>query len=320
MREFPQDGAAGAGFTNTGDALVMSPALLGKYLDAAKEVAAHAVTLPDGFRFSRATTRRDWTDELVADIRALYDRFADKDGKLPLEAYLAATIELRRRAAAGPVEQADIRMLAAGRGLSHEYLRSLWEALGGHGSRHPGGGPLDDVRARWEAAGSGDVAALAGAIRKWQGALWRFNSVAYAFDGAWQVPVAPLVNAIALRKPFPETLPTDEIVLYLSAGDAGDGHEGDLVVWRKPRLEKPGRPPLLLRDVRGLTRYLVARRRDVLARPASTSPPRPARRRAATGRRSPPWQRRTTSPPMPWRRGSTISAWRARRRCGSTAT
>ncbi len=51
-REFPQDGAAGEGFTNTGDALVMSPALLGKYLDAAKDVAAHAVPLPDGFRFS----------------------------------------------------------------------------------------------------------------------------------------------------------------------------------------------------------------------------------------------------------------------------
>ena len=100
-REFPQDGAAGEGFTNTGDALVMSPALLGKYLDAAKDVAAHAVPLPDGFRFSRAATRRDWTDEIVADIRRLYDRFADKDGKLPLEAYLAATIELRGRSAAG---------------------------------------------------------------------------------------------------------------------------------------------------------------------------------------------------------------------------
>ena len=94
-REFPQDGAAGEGFTNTGDALVMSPALLTKYLDAAKGIAAHAVLLPDGFRFSRAATRRDWTDEIVADIRRLYDRHADKDGKLPLEAYLAATIELR---------------------------------------------------------------------------------------------------------------------------------------------------------------------------------------------------------------------------------
>src|SRR5262249_34985272 len=110
-REFPQDGAAGEGFTNTGDALVMSPALLGKYFDAPKEVPAPAVWPPDGFRFSRAPPCRDWTDELIAEIRALYDRFADKDGKLPLEAYLGATIELKRRAAAGPVRQGDLDRL-----------------------------------------------------------------------------------------------------------------------------------------------------------------------------------------------------------------
>ena len=38
-REFPADGAAGEGFTNTGNSLVMSPSLLTKYLDAAKDVA-----------------------------------------------------------------------------------------------------------------------------------------------------------------------------------------------------------------------------------------------------------------------------------------
>src|SRR4051812_43114767 len=64
-REFPVDGAAGEGFTNTGQSLVMSPSLVTKYLDAAKEVAAHAVLLPDGLRFSEKTTRRDWTEELL---------------------------------------------------------------------------------------------------------------------------------------------------------------------------------------------------------------------------------------------------------------
>src|SRR5688500_12767801 len=71
-REFPIDGAAGEGFTNTGNALVMSPALVAKYLDAAKEVSSHAVLLPDGFRFSEHTTRRDWTNETLARIRAFY--------------------------------------------------------------------------------------------------------------------------------------------------------------------------------------------------------------------------------------------------------
>src|SRR4030095_15266379 len=49
-REFPVDGAAGEGFTNTGSALVMSPALVNKYLDAAKEVASPPMLLPDGSR------------------------------------------------------------------------------------------------------------------------------------------------------------------------------------------------------------------------------------------------------------------------------
>src|SRR5689334_12497906 len=35
-REFPADGAAGEGFTNTGGALVMSPEFVSKYLNAAK--------------------------------------------------------------------------------------------------------------------------------------------------------------------------------------------------------------------------------------------------------------------------------------------
>ncbi|MCH8923257.1 MAG: DUF1587 domain-containing protein, partial [Planctomycetes bacterium] len=44
-REFPIDGAAGEGFTNAGSGQGMSPALAHKYLDAAKQVAAHAVLL-----------------------------------------------------------------------------------------------------------------------------------------------------------------------------------------------------------------------------------------------------------------------------------
>ena len=58
-REFPVDGAAGEGFTNSGNALVMSPALITKYLDAGKEIAKHAVLLPDGMRFSRGDSRRE---------------------------------------------------------------------------------------------------------------------------------------------------------------------------------------------------------------------------------------------------------------------
>ena len=84
------------------------------------------------------------------------------------------------------------------------------------------------------------------------------------FDRDWQEPVTAMVGAQALRLKMPDSTPSGEVVLYLSAGDAGDGREGDVVVWRRPRLEMPGRPALLLRDVRDLGRYLAARRRSTL--------------------------------------------------------
>ncbi|MFM8498372.1 MAG: DUF1587 domain-containing protein, partial [Planctomycetia bacterium] len=74
-REFPADSGAGEGFTNTGQTLAMSPALFEKYLVAAKEVADHAVLLPDGIGFSTGTTHRDVTDELLARIRAIYRQY-----------------------------------------------------------------------------------------------------------------------------------------------------------------------------------------------------------------------------------------------------
>ena len=53
-REFPVDGAAGEGFTNSGAAQGMSPALMTKYLDAAHEVARHVVLLPMESAFHRS--------------------------------------------------------------------------------------------------------------------------------------------------------------------------------------------------------------------------------------------------------------------------
>ena len=76
-KEFPADGAAGEGFMNTGNALAMSPSLVTKYMDAAKNIAAHAVLLPDGIRFSPFSTRRDWTDEILTEIRSFYQSFTD---------------------------------------------------------------------------------------------------------------------------------------------------------------------------------------------------------------------------------------------------
>src|SRR5262249_53570265 len=47
-REFPVDPANEAGFDNSGESLVMSPALLKKYLAAARLVADHVILEPEG--------------------------------------------------------------------------------------------------------------------------------------------------------------------------------------------------------------------------------------------------------------------------------
>ena len=54
-REFPVDPANTAGFDNSGESLTMSPALLNKYLQAAREVANHLVLTPDGIIFAPHT-------------------------------------------------------------------------------------------------------------------------------------------------------------------------------------------------------------------------------------------------------------------------
>src|ERR1700677_873665 len=51
-KQFPVDPANQAGFDNSGEALTMSPALLNKYLKAAREGADHAVLKPDGIDFA----------------------------------------------------------------------------------------------------------------------------------------------------------------------------------------------------------------------------------------------------------------------------
>ena len=63
--------------------------------------------------------------------------------------------------------------------------------------------------------------------------------------------VSPLLTQQELRFQIPA--PKDgeeakEFVVSLVAGDAGDGHEHDFVVWRQPRLVADVKPDTLLRD------------------------------------------------------------------------
>ena len=272
-KEFPVDSASGEGFTNVGNSLVMSPALLTKYLDAAKEVASHAVLLPDGMRFSPYNSRRDWTNESLAKIRGLYSRYSgdgggaavnlqgvqfntNRGGRLPVERYLVATIEEREALASGGK---TIEAVAEARGLSPKYLRTVWDMLTLTPSPSPGGRGepegsllLNPLRAKWMTATAADVPQLMELITPWQAALFKFNSVGQIGlqpeIKAWLVPVSPLIARQEFRVKLPANA-TGEVVLSLKSDDAGDGNTGDDVLWERPRFVAQGRPDLLLKDV-----------------------------------------------------------------------
>ena len=143
-REFPPDGAAGEGFTNAAEALTdISPALLTKYLNAAKELAEHAVLLPDGLRFSPSKTRRDWTDEGTKQLQRFYAEVAPPEGKLLIQPYLLATIRHRAAMQAGKVTIADV---ATKEKLNAKYLGILWQALQEKSTSLM----LDALRTRWQ--------------------------------------------------------------------------------------------------------------------------------------------------------------------------
>src|SRR5579863_8772728 len=281
-RDFPVDGAAGEGFTNTGNALVMSPALITKYLDAAREIADHAVLLPDGMRFSPHNTRRDWTDDTLAKIRDFYRQFTDtsggtrvnlqgiisdtnQGGRLPLERYITATLVEREQLTAGTT---TIEAAAKKHGLNAKYLGILWNKLNSSGPSLV----IDRLRARWRQAKPENAAALAADITAWQNNLWKFGTVGHigkvGGPKAWLEPVNPLHARQELRLKIPAVSESEAVTLALVVTDAGDGNEHDFVVWEKPRLVAPGRPDLLLVDVRQFARDFAVRRAQVFAQAA----------------------------------------------------
>jgi mono/diheme cytochrome c family protein len=295
-KEFPADGGAGEGFTNTGQSLVMSPSLASKYLDAAKGIAAHAVLLPDGLRFSAGDSRRDFADEAVARLKRFYAKYSRSldaaeakaqatvqqgikldvghEGFLPVEQYLVATLAERARLAQGGEAVAAV---ARERGLSPKYLGTLHAALAADeaGSPRPPSAILDSLRGRLKSAPPGDVAALAALVARWQRAAWKFNTagqIVRQFGGqdgppSWMESVTPLEERREFRVKLAVPKDGSPVTIRLAAGDAGDGRDHDVVVWRNPRLVAAGRADLPLLLVRSMATRLAADR----ARVASTA-------------------------------------------------
>ncbi len=142
-REFPVDPANEAGFDNSGESLAMSPALMKKYLAAARQVADHLVLKPNGFVFAPhpAVTDTDRDKYCVQRIIAFYERH-----KVDYADYFLAAWRFSHREALG---RSDGSLADAAReaGLSAKYLQTLWTTL--TPSDEPARGPLAEVQSQW---------------------------------------------------------------------------------------------------------------------------------------------------------------------------
>jgi hypothetical protein len=141
-REFPVDPANEAGFDNSGESLTMSPALLKKYLGAARLVADHVVLKPHGFVFAThpAVTDTDRDKYCVQRIIAFYERH-----QVDYADYLRAAWRFQQRAALGK-RDATLGDFAAESGLSAKYLATVWSVL----TEMPAAsGPLGEVQTAW---------------------------------------------------------------------------------------------------------------------------------------------------------------------------
>jgi hypothetical protein len=154
-QEFPVDPANQAGFDNSGESLAMSPALLNKYLLAARNVADHMFLNANGFDFAPhpmlvETDRDKYCIQQIVDFYSRQDTdYAD---------YFRAAWLYKHRAAFGK-PKATLADVAAQTKVSAKYLTTIWETL----ETKEDVGPLVKLQAMWRAlpAPKADQAELA---------------------------------------------------------------------------------------------------------------------------------------------------------------
>ena len=142
-REFPIDPANTAGFDNSGESLTMSPALLNKYLQAARNISSHLVLTPDAIQFSPHPMLVETDREKYA-IQRIIKFYLRQPTKYA--GYFAAAWRFEHRAALG-APRATLESIAAEKGLSPRYLPQVWAIL-----NEPGAiGPVAKLQSMWKA-------------------------------------------------------------------------------------------------------------------------------------------------------------------------
>ena len=145
-REFPVDPANTAGFDNSAESLAMSPALLSKYLEAARRVADHMVLTPDGFDFAPHPMLVE-TDRDRHGIKRILDFYARQP--TDYAAYFDAAWRYKHRGALRK-PRATLETIATETQVSAKYLRLVWQLIE---ERSPATavGPVAKLQAMWRA-------------------------------------------------------------------------------------------------------------------------------------------------------------------------
>jgi hypothetical protein len=147
-REFPVDPANIAGFDNSGESLSMSPALLNKYLQAAREVGDHMVLTPDAFEFALYPMLVE-TDRDKYAIKKIVDFYARQP--TDYADYFQAAWRFQHRSALGK-PGATLAAIAADAKVSPKYLPMIWQLLeeAPEAAKHEVG-PIAKLQAMWRA-------------------------------------------------------------------------------------------------------------------------------------------------------------------------
>ncbi|BDC48825.1 hypothetical protein F183_A11410 [Bryobacterales bacterium F-183] len=146
-KEFPVDPANTAGFDNSGESLTMSPALMRKYLQAARTVADHMAVTPDGITFAPhpmlvETDREKYAIQRI--VNFYYSQPTDY-----ADYFETAWKFKNKKTAAGTLQS-----FATANKVSPKYMQLVWGML--EDRTLPEIGPVATLRKMWRALPAND--------------------------------------------------------------------------------------------------------------------------------------------------------------------
>ncbi len=140
---FPVDPANEAGFDNSGESLMMSPALVNKYLAAAQKVSDHLAITPSGIEFAPHSVITD-TDRDKFCVNRIIDFYRRQ--KTQYEDFLMVLWRYENREALG-ISECSIADLAQRTGVSPRYCQTLWRTIQ---ENRESVGPIAAIQAMWK--------------------------------------------------------------------------------------------------------------------------------------------------------------------------